>query len=166
MKDISRLTIFTGAALVLAFLFIGASVVFSNAQNTPTAQAQELDGVEVTFYKSPTCGCCAGHAQALEAAGAYVYMREVDEITLQDIKQEKGIAFDKQSCHTAVIGGYVVEGHVPVEALVQLLAEKPDIKGITLPGMPVGTPGMPGKQTEPYVVETLEGDIYWQKNPS
>lgn len=146
---------------VVSFLLFG-----QNATPAQTVSDEELAGVEVTFYRSPTCGCCAGHAAALEEAGAIVAMQDIDEVTLQNIKQKHDIPFNKQSCHTAVIEDYVVEGHVPVEALVQLLNEKPDIRGITLPGMPIGTPGMPGQQTEPYVVETLGGDTYWRKDPS
>lgn len=156
----SLVAVIIGASAVAAALFSGGA---DSAE--PLALTKELEGVEVTFYRSPTCGCCAGHAAALEAAGATVDVQNVDEVTLQDIKNEHGIPFNKQSCHTAVIDDYVVEGHVPVAALAQLLEEKPDTRGITLPGMPIGTPGMPGRQTESYIVETLEGDVYWRKDP-
>lgn len=158
--------LYTLVAILVGGSFVGAALLSQNNIPVETVSAQELDGVEVTFYRSPTCGCCAGHAAALEAAGAIVDMQNVDEVALQNIKAEHSIPFSKQSCHTAIIDDYVVEGHVPVEALAQFLDEKPDTRGITLPGMPIGTPGMPGPQTEPYIVETLEGEVYWQKNPS
>ena len=151
------------AVLVVAVL-IGGALISKDAPKE--VQAQTLEGKEFTLYRSPTCGCCAGHAQALEDAGATVNMHNVDAVTLQKIKQEQGIPFEKQSCHTTLIDDYVIEGHVPVDAIAAFLEEQPDTEGITLPGMPIGTPGMPGPQREPYIVETLEGDIYWTKNPS
>jgi len=152
------------AGLLIAAALIAGALVFSAPG--PVHVEQKLAGAEVTFYKSPSCGCCTGHAAALEAAGATVVIESVDEVALQSIKDEKGIPLNKQGCHTAVVDGYVVEGHVPVEALALLLETKPDTRGITLPGMPIGTPGMPGVQTESFIVETLEGDIFWQKDPS
>jgi len=112
-------------------------------------------GVEqsVTLYKSPDCGCCSGHAEALEAAGFAVTIEETDNLDL--VKQTHNIPVDGASCHTTVIGDYVVEGHVPLEAIEKLLAEKPEIAGIGLPGMPIGTPGMPGRKTAPYEVYQL-----------
>lgn len=160
----NKSTLYVLIAAFIGVSLVGVAIVRQDTVPVETASAQELEGVEVTFYRSPTCGCCAGHATALEEAGAIVDMQNVDEVTLQNIKQEHGIPFNKQSCHTAIIDDYVVEGHVPVAALAQFLEEAPDTKGITLPGMPIGTPGMPGRQTEPYVVETLEGDVYWRKD--
>lgn len=162
----TKSTQYTLVAILIGSSFVGAAMLHPNNAPMETVSAQELEGVEITFYRSPTCGCCAGHATALEAAGAVVDMQNVDEVALQNIKHEHDIPFNKQSCHTAVIDDYVVEGHVPVAALAQFLEEKPDTKGIALPGMPVGTPGMPGVQTEPYIVQTLEGDVYWRKDPS
>ena len=155
----------------LAAVFIGGALVFTafSSQDTATSKTtvtKELEGTEITFYRSPTCGCCAGHAAALEEAGAIVEMQNVDEVALQNIKTENNIPFDKQSCHTAIVDNYVIEGHVPVAALAKFLEEKPETGGITLPGMPIGTPGMPGPQTEPYIVETLEGEVFWRKDPS
>jgi len=162
----NKSAVYTLVAILFGGSFVGAAVMSQDTTPVETVSAQKLEGVEVTFYRSPTCGCCAGHAAALEDAGATVDMRNVDEVALQDIKEEHGIPFNKQSCHTAIIDDYVVEGHVPIAALAQFLDEKPDTQGITLPGMPIGTPGMPGPQTEPYIVETLEGDVYWRKDPS
>jgi hypothetical protein len=162
----NKSTLYTLVAILIGGSFIGVVMMYQNTVPVETVSSQELEGVGVTFYRSPTCGCCAGHAAALEAAGAIVDMQNVDEVTLQNIKQEHNIPFNKQSCHTAIIDDYVVEGHVPVDALAQFLEEAPDTMGITLPGMPIGTPGMPGRQTEPYIVETLEGDVYWRKDPS
>ncbi|HMA78176.1 MAG TPA: DUF411 domain-containing protein [Candidatus Paceibacterota bacterium] len=154
-----------GAVLIGSGLLVAAGQLTPEAA-VPVAEAGQLDGVDITLYRSPTCGCCAGHAAALEAAGANVDMQNVDGVALQSLKEEQNIPFEKQSCHTSIVEGYVIEGHVPVAAIAQFLEERPETRGITLPGMPIGTPGMPGPQVEPYIVETLEGDVYWRKDPS
>jgi hypothetical protein len=110
-------------------------------------------GQSITLYKSPNCGCCSGHAKALETAGFTVTIEETDNLDL--VKQTHNIPAGGESCHTSVIGDYVVEGHVPLEAIEKLLTEKPDIAGIGLPGMPIGTPGMPGRKTATYDVYQL-----------
>jgi hypothetical protein len=123
-----------------------------------------LAGVPMTVYKTPTCGCCGGYVDALKNAGAAVTVEVVDDAALQAFKQEYGIRDDQASCHTTVAEGYVIEGHVPLTAVAKLIIEKPTIAGITLPGMPIGTPGMPGRQSEPFVVTTLEGTHFWQSS--
>ncbi len=110
-------------------------------------------GESVTLYKSPNCGCCTGHAKALEEAGFLVTIEETNN--LDAIKQSNYVPAEGASCHTSIIGDYVVEGHVPLEAIEKLLTEKPDIAGIGLPGMPIGTPGMPGPKMAPYEVYQL-----------
>lgn len=111
------------------------------------------DGQTVTLYKSPNCGCCSGHAKALEEAGFSVTIEETND--LDTVKRTHNIPADGASCHTSVIGDYVVEGHVPLEAIEKLLDEKPAIAGIGLAGMPIGTPGMPGRKLAPYEVYQL-----------
>lgn len=113
-------------------------------------------GKTVTLYKSPNCGCCTGHAKALESAGFTVNIIETNN--LDQVKSSQSIPPEGASCHTALIGDYVIEGHVPLEAIEKLLTEKPDVAGIGLPGMPIGTPGMPGKKTAPYEVYELAED--------
>jgi len=110
-------------------------------------------GQSITVYKSPNCGCCSGHAKALEAAGFTVTVEETDNLDL--VKQTHSIPVGGASCHTSVVGDYVVEGHVPLEAIEKLLTEQPQIAGIGLAGMPIGTPGMPGRKTAPYEVYQL-----------
>jgi hypothetical protein len=113
-------------------------------------------GQSVTVYKSPNCGCCSGHAKALEQAGFTVTIEETDNLDL--VKQTHNIPVGGESCHTSMIGDYVVEGHVPLEAIEKSVTEKPEIAGIGLPGMPIGTPGMPGRKTAPYEVYQLSAD--------
>lgn len=121
------------------------------------------DAPKATVYKSPTCGCCTGWAQHLADEGFRVETRDVEN--LGAIKRMLGVPGEFQSCHTAMIGGYVVEGHVPAEVLEKLLAERPKIRGIAMPGMPIGTPGMPGPKEETWRVYTLEEKpkVFWQK---
>jgi len=101
----------------------------------------EFDGETITMYKDPSCGCCEGYAAILESSGFNVDIIETD---VQAMKSNYGIPEDMTSCHTSIIGDYFVEGHVPVEAIEKLLAEHPDIDGISLAGMPSGSPGMAG----------------------
>lgn len=114
----------------------------------------------VTVWKSPTCGCCGGWVDHLEEEGFEVEV--VDSYDLQAVKAEHGVTADLASCHTAVVDGYVVEGHVPAEDIRRLLAERPDVAGIAAPGMPVGSPGMEveGRAPDAYdvVVFTRDGE--------
>ena len=111
---------------------IAAGLLFLSA----TAQA----ALQGTMYKNAGCACCDGHVQHLKANGI-----DVNVIVHKDLatfKQSKGVPELLGSCHTMLIGGYVVEGHVPASAIKKLLAQKPKIKGISVPGMPANSPGM------------------------
>jgi len=90
--------------------------------------------------KDPSCGCCSGWVDHLKSAGFPVEVRETPEINR--VKVRLGVPDDLASCHTAEVGGYVIEGHVPADAIKRLLAERPQAKGLAVPGMPVGSPGM------------------------
>jgi hypothetical protein len=99
---------------------------------------------DVTLYKNPQCGCCEGYADYLRDNGFKVKTVSTNDLTMMG--QKYGIPDDMQPCHISLIGGYVVGGHIPIEVVNRLLSEKPQIAGITLPGMPEGTPGMPGNK--------------------
>lgn len=101
---------------------------------------------EVTMWKSPTCGCCEGWAEHMRQSGYKVKSVDVDDI--DQIKRAYGIPAPMQSCHTAKVDGYLIEGHVPAEAVDKLLKEKPRTRGIASPGMPMGSPGMGGPKEE------------------
>ncbi|MER3444534.1 MAG: hypothetical protein C4333_10605 [Meiothermus sp.] len=116
-------------------------------------QGSALKGLEATLYKSPTCGCCGEYVKFLQAQGALVKVVLQDD--LSPLKRRYGIPPEAQSCHTMRLAGYTVEGHVPLAALQKLLRERPRVEGIALPGMPSGTPGMPGPRTQPYWVLAL-----------
>lgn len=109
---------------------------------------------EITLYKDPYCGCCEGHAKALEDAGFIVNI--INTPDNHQIKNEKNIPMELRSCHTTMIGDYIVEGHVPIEAIKKLIEEQPKTIGIALPGMPTGTPGMPGAKTEVYKIYNID----------
>ena len=106
--------------------------------------------LEATMYKQPFCGCCDGHADHLRANGYKVTVVQADNLT--SIKKKYGVPQQFEGCHTTVVGGYVVEGHVPVTIVRKLLKERPPIRGISLPGMPDGSPGMTGQKTEPFII--------------
>jgi len=94
----------------------------------------------LTVYKSATCGCCRAWVDHMRGAGFTV--RTVDTEDLGRVKGELGVPGALQSCHTAVVGAYLVEGHVPAADVKQLLARKPAVRGLAVPGMPIGSPGM------------------------
>ena len=112
----------------------------------------------VVVHKSPTCGCCHLWVEHMREAGFTVDVRDTDD--LNTVKERVGVPLGKGSCHTAEVGGYFVEGHVPAEDVRRLLAARPDAKGLVLPGMPAGSPGMemPDGRVDPYVVELVGRD--------
>ncbi|HEY0980247.1 MAG TPA: DUF411 domain-containing protein [Candidatus Paceibacterota bacterium] len=115
-----------------------------------------LMGGEMTVYKTKTCGCCHVYVEYLERED--VNIKTVDVADLTAIKDRHGIPSNLQSCHTSIVGGYVVEGHIPLEVIEKLLRDKPAIKGIALPGMPSGSPGMPGPKTEKWTIYAIGND--------
>jgi hypothetical protein len=106
------------------------------------------------LYKDPQCGCCEEYAAYLRRNGYEVKVVPTHDLSL--IKQEHGVSTPLEGCHTTLVEGYVVEGHVPVATLDRLLAEKPPIKGISLPGMPPGSPGMTGAKEGPFIIYAID----------
>ena len=105
----------------------------------------------IKVYKSPTCGCCGAWVEHLNEAGFRVVAENVSQDALWKLKTKAGITDDLSSCHTAFVEGYVIEGHVPAEDIRRLLDEKPEGLGLSVPGMPIGSPGMEmGDEREPY----------------
>jgi len=148
--------VFSAGLLAASLVLVGCTAAQNSRQLasenvTATAEAQAVLASEITVFRSPTCGCCGKWIDHAEAAGFQVK----DEVTedMSAIKQQYGVPQNLTSCHTTVVGDYVVEGHVPVEDVQRLLVEKPDVAGIAVPGMPIGSPGMEsGDYTEPYTV--------------
>lgn len=118
------------------------------------SQPGQADNLTVDVYKSPYCGCCTGWAEAMQKAGFTVRQHKIDD--MDAVKRRFGVHGELEACHTATVGGYVVEGHVPVEEVVDLLKSKPQTKGIALPGMPEGVPGMPGERPKNLTLYTLD----------
>jgi hypothetical protein len=128
-----------------------AAVLAPQVACSDSDRKAELESIIV--YKSPTCGCCTKWVSHLQENGF-----EVETIDLQDmnsVKAEVGISRQLASCHTAKIGGYVIEGHVPASDIKRLLKERPDVVGLTVPGMPMGSPGMEGHRKDNYDVLTF-----------
>lgn len=130
----------------LLILGVSASAAAACAQ-TPRPSS------DLAVYKSPTCGCCGAWVEHMTAAGFQARITEVTDPG--SVRSARGVPAAVASCHTAVIGGYVLEGHVSAEDVRKLLAERPDALGLAVPAMPLGSPGMetPDGQREPY--ETL-----------
>ena len=126
------------AALILATLSVAAE-----------------ERIQATLYKNPNCICCKDYADYLKSNGFNVRVIEHPNMTL--IKQKHGVREDLEGCHTLLVEGYVVEGHVPVTPIRRLLAEKPPIAGISLPGMPEGSPGMGGTKEGPFEILSITG---------
>ena len=123
--------------LAIALFYVGA------------ASASDL--INATMHKMPFCDCCEGHAEHLRANGIEVKIVEVED--LAPLRRAEGVPMDLEGCHTILVGGYVVEGHVSADSIKHLLSERPkDIAGISMPGMPTGVPGMPGPKEGPIEV--------------
>jgi hypothetical protein len=139
------------AAIVPAFLL---AVVLAGC--SPSTAEPSLPVVKVT--KNATCGCCKVWVQRLRDAGFQVEVNDVDN--LNSVKQRVGLPYGMGSCHTAEVDGYFVEGHVPVDDIKRLLRERPQAKGIAVPGMPAGSPGMevPSGRVDPYDVFLVARD--------
>jgi hypothetical protein len=103
-----------------------------------------------TLYKNPQCSCCEGYADYLRENGFEVTVKPTHDLPL--MQRQYGVPEPLVGCHTTLVDGYVVEGHVPINAVLRLLNERPDVKGISLPGMPAGSPGMFGEKTAPFTI--------------
>jgi len=112
--------------------------------------------IQATMYKNPQCSCCEGYAAYLRKNGFDVDVKPTND--LAEISRKAGVPENFQGCHTLFVNGYVVDGHVPVATVNKLLSEKPAIAGITLPGMPLGSPGMGGEKEGPFTIYAVTKD--------
>ena len=117
---------------------------------------QADDAAEITVYKTPTCGCCGKWVDHLRENGFSVVTKTLDNVA--PVKSANNLPPGLESCHTGIVDGYVIEGHVPAEVIKRLLEEKPDILGIAVPGMPPGSPGMDVGYTEPYEILSFDAE--------
>jgi hypothetical protein len=136
--------------MLRSVLLVLASLVVASAP----VRAQQA---AATMYVNPQCGCCQGHADYLRAQGFKITVKETHDMSL--IRRQHGVPEKLEGCHIMIIDGYIVEGHVPAAPIRKLLAERPKIKGISLPGMPDGSPGMTGRKSEPFTIyEISDGE--------
>lgn len=118
--------------------------------------SQAQNGPAVQVYKDPTCGCCALWVEHLRKAGFTATVSDVQDMSA--VKTKHGVPARARSCHTALVGGYVLEGHVPAEDVQRLLKQRPSVVGIAVPGMPIGSPGMEVAGTKPQAYDVLAFD--------
>lgn len=147
----SSMTSIGRGQFVMLGVLLATTIVLAGSAG-PQAQPSKP---KVTVYKSATCGCCSKWVEHMKASGFSVTALDVDDIEVP--MKTYGVPASLASCHTAVVGGYVVEGHVPADVVSRMLREKPAIAGIAAPGMPVGSPGMevPGYK-DPYAVMSFD----------
>lgn len=153
----------TGIALLVLSTAACEPAPDAGTATSRSVSAQVADAAssnaDFVVYKSPTCGCCNGWIDHLREAGYTVEAVDLPEYAeLQAVKRGQGVPGELGACHTGVIEGYTIEGHVPAESIERLLRERPDIKGLAVPGMPIGSPGMEGPNPQRYeVIAFTEG---------
>ncbi len=134
----------------IAFMLAGALVLAG------------ADLPEMKVFKTSTCGCCSKWVEHVKASGFTVTVQDVPGTAAYRLQY--GVPNNLQSCHTAVVGGYAIEGHVPVREIKRLLKERPKVKGLAVPGMPAGSPGMEGSRSDAYSVIAFDaaghGSVY------
>ena len=131
-----------------------ASLTVAAPQRDVAQAAPSVTPVSIKVYKTPTCGCCKSWVEHLEQNGFKVEVMDMPD--LSSVKAKYGVKPELQACHTAVVGNYVVEGHVPADLILKMINEKPAIAGIAVPGMPMGSPGMEGGTKESYTVLSFD----------
>ncbi|MDQ6956553.1 MAG: DUF411 domain-containing protein [Mariprofundaceae bacterium] len=155
MKNMTQNKLWAISLLLLLGACDNSSTAISeNLQNTKNVSSKITS--EVVMYKSPTCGCCTGWAEHLRKSGFTVVENKRDN--MDAIKSEYGVPEKLSSCHTALIDGYIIEGHVPAADVERLLKERPNIAGLTAPGMPMKSPGMQAVGQKPQGYDVLAFD--------
>jgi hypothetical protein len=133
-----------------------ASALVAAIVLTAGSTSAQRPGPTVQVYKSPTCGCCANWVKHLQQHGFKTQVTEMDDVA--GIKAQHRIPARAQSCHTAVVDGYVIEGHVPATDVQRLLKERPAVTGLAVPGMPIGSPGMEVPNVKPQAYDVVTFD--------
>lgn len=150
----SRFFAYAAAIVVVAGGAIWYIISDYYARQDQVAQAGEN---QIVMYKNPNCQCCTKWADHMEQAGFSVTIHPTN--AMSSVKADHGVPYDMGSCHTAIVDGYVIEGHVPAKEVKKLLAERPQATGLAVPGMPIGSPGMEqGNRNEPFDVLLFSGD--------
>ncbi|MGK0273326.1 MAG: hypothetical protein ACI88H_004006 [Cocleimonas sp.] len=151
MKKLFKRKYLSGIVIISLFL-IAVGIIFLNSKPINADSTLPI----VTVYKTPTCGCCKKWIRHLQSNGFIVKTKNLN--SLRSIKEELGIEPKFRSCHTAKIGNYYVEGHVPAEDIKKMLSDASDINGLAVPGMPMGSPGMEGLSKDDYDVLAIQND--------
>jgi len=151
LAALDKMVLATGG-LVALVVVAGAFLSALNSLRVAPGEAK----ASVQLYKNPNCSCCDGYAAYLRSHGYAVTTTPTHNLSL--VRREHGVPVRLAGCHTTIVAGYVVEGHVPVGVLDKLLAERPRIKGISLPGMPDGSPGMTGTKGEPFTIYEISDE--------
>lgn len=134
---------------VTAFIALGVATVLAQ---TPSHSPV------IEVFKTATCGCCGKWVEHMRAAGFTANVSDVEDAELQKYKQRHGVPDSAKSCHTARVGGYTIEGHVPASEIRRLLVERPKVAGLAVPGMPLGSPGMEVKGVKAHPYDVLAFD--------
>jgi hypothetical protein len=146
-----KLKTFLWGAIILVGALSGLGLLFFQEESeTKTAIA------EITVHKKPNCDCCIRWINHIRAAGFKVTIK--DHGNMSSIKTDFGVEPELRSCHTAIVDGYVIEGHVPADEIIRLLQERPKVAGLTVPGMPQGSPGMESHNSEPYDILAFDNN--------
>ena len=153
-----RVKLFAITLVATTFAIAGCAKGFNTAAASDAALIEQAAASStLTVFRSPTCGCCSKWIDHMEAAGFKVEDNVTED--MDAVKQQYGVPATMTSCHTTVANGYAIEGHIPAADVARLLVEKPDVAGIAVPGMPIGSPGMEsGDYTEPYTVFSFSED--------
>jgi hypothetical protein len=152
------MTINIAAAAVLTAALAGSWAAAPQRGSAPSSTPQRRAAPSVEMFKSPTCGCCSKWADHMRQAGFTVHVQDLPDADLEKVKKKWKVPDDTRSCHTARVGAYVLEGHIPASEIKRLLKERPDVAGLVVPGMPIGSPGMevPGAKPRPYQVLSFD----------
>jgi len=145
----------TNAKVGIGIIAVILIILAVNYDATPkNAIINTYQGTKITIFKSQSCGCCGGFIAEIQRQGFDVSVKEMSNIN--DIKEKHRIPETMTSCHTSEIEGYFIEGHMPIEASIKLLDERPDIEGIVLPGMPAGALGMAGVKNQEWIIYSIK----------
>lgn len=142
--------------IIIAVLFGILFLAFSSKNVSSYEAVNNYEG-DIMVYKSGSCGCCDVYLSYFKSRGNSK-TKAIDLGDLKSLKDRYGVPSAMESCHTTIIGDYFVEGHIPLEAIEKLLTEKPSIKGIAMPGMPMGSPGMIGAKNGAFIIYAVNND--------
>lgn len=152
MNKINIIVLIAGITVISGLVYMVDEGLFG------IGKKQGIYSSKITMYKSSNCECCGRYADELKKIGVDMNIVAVEDMT--EVKNKRNIPISMRSCHTMEVDDYIIEGHVPIEAIEKLLLEKPKIDGIALPGMPAGSLGMPGYKNGSFSVYQIKDGKY------